>query len=165
MKIRFAIAGLLALCSVSVCAKEKYHEVVNAQSEEAFAQLSDNVRRDMAAGGRYEFVTPGERATVDKSFGAMTALFRERQSVDKMSEPEKVALFNNQEVVNSILTKRDSDRVICENRVPVGSHIPKTSCHTYGQEEEARRGTNQEIDALKHTPCITLSLTDHHCGR
>jgi hypothetical protein len=145
-------------------AKENYHEVVSAKTGEAFSQVAENVRHEMEAGGRYEFVNPAERAEIDKNLVAMTALFREKGSVDKMSEPQKVALFNGQEMVNSILTKRDSDRVICENRVPVGSHIPKTTCHTFGQEEEARRGTNQEINALKHTQCMSSSATDRHCG-
>ncbi len=84
----------------------------------------------------------------------MTALFQNRGSVDKMSEPQKVELFNSQEVVNSILTKRDSDRVICENRIPVGSHIPKTSCHTYGQEQETRLGTDREMVKFQMMQCI-----------
>ena len=145
--------------AASAATKGNYHEVVNAKSEEAFSQLAENVRGEMAAGGRYEFVKPAERATIDKSFAEMAALFRERGSVDKMSEPQKVALFNSQEVVNSILARRDSDRVICENRAPVGSHIPKTTFHTYGQQEEARRGTEMEIDKLKMTPC-----TGAHCN-
>jgi hypothetical protein len=145
--------------NASAGTKDNYHEVVNAKTEEAFSQLAESVRRDMAAGGRYEFVKPTERATIDKSFAEMTSLFQQRGSVDKMSEPQKVALFNSQEVVNSILTKRDSDRVICENRVPVGSHIPKTACHTYGQEEEARRGVEQDMVKLKMIQC-----TGAHCN-
>jgi hypothetical protein len=150
--------------AASAGTKDNYHEVVNAKSEEAFSQLAESVRKEMAAGGRYEFVKPAERADIDKNLAAMTALFREKGSVDRMSDPQKVALFNSQEVVNSILTKRDSDRVICENRVPVGSHIPKTTCHTFGQEEEARRGTDQEVSALKHPQCMSASPTDNHCG-
>ncbi len=69
--MKSAIVLLLAaacVLAVPVCAKEKYHEVVNAQSNDAFAQVADGVRRDMAAGGRYEFVTPAERATIEKNF-------------------------------------------------------------------------------------------------
>lgn len=165
--MKAAMAVLLTtgcLMAAFVSAKEKYHDVVNAQSEDAFTQIADNVRREMAAGGKYEFVKPDERATIDKNLGEMTTLFRERGTVDKMSEPQKVELFNSQEVVNSILTKRDSDRVICENRMPIGSHIPKTTCHTYGQQEEARRGTNQAMDKLRQSACISISRTDKHCG-
>lgn len=154
--MKSAMAILLAAACVMagpLAAKEKYHEVVNAQTEEAFSQLAENVRKEMDAGGRYEFVQPGERPQIEKGLAEMAALFRQSGSVDKMSQTEKVALFNSQEVVNAILTKRDSDRVICENRAPVGSHIPKTSCFTYGQLQESRRGTKQIFDRLAMPQC------------
>jgi len=140
--------------AASAGTKDNYHEVVNAKTEEAFSQLAESVRNEMEAGGRYEFVKPAERTSIDKSFSEMASLFRQRGAVDKMSQDEKVILFNSQEVVNAILTKRDSDRVICENRAPVGSHIPKTTCHTYGQEEEARRVANQDMDKAKRAQCV-----------
>ncbi|MEO7432413.1 MAG: hypothetical protein ABIR62_10355 [Dokdonella sp.] len=154
--MKSTMAILLAVaCALSgpLAAKEKYREVVNANSEEQFSQISENVRKDMSAGGRYEFVEPAERSKVEKGLADMAAMFRQSGSVDKMTQGDKVALFNTQEVVNAILTKRDSDRVICENRAPVGSHIPKTSCYTYGQLQESRRGTKQVFDRLAAPQC------------
>ncbi|MEO7432414.1 MAG: hypothetical protein ABIR62_10360 [Dokdonella sp.] len=165
--MKSAVAVLIALACViagPLWAKEKYHEVVNAQTEEAFSQLAENVRKEMADGGRYEFVKPEERDKVEKGLAGIAALFRQKGSVDKMSEPEKVELFNNQEVVNAILTRRDSERVICENRAPVGSHIPKTSCYTYGQWEEGRRGTNQVIDRLRKVQCTSATAVTGYCS-
>ena len=66
-------------------------------------------------------------------------------AVANMKEEQKIALFNAQETVNSILTLRDRDRVICKKEAPVGSHIPRDVVPTYGQEIEAREGT-QEAD-------------------
>lgn len=148
------LAAVACVIAGPLAAKDKYHEVVNAQSEEAFSQLAENVRKEMSGGGRYEFVKPDERVKVEKSLIEMASLFRQKKTVDQMSQTEKVELFNSQEVVNSILTVRDSDRVICENRAPVGSHIPKTTCHTYGQEQEARLGTAHEVDNLKKLQCV-----------
>ena len=65
----------------------------------------------------------------------------------------KAKLFNEQEVVNSILTRRDRDRVICKNEAPIGSHIPVTTCHTYGQEVEAREATHNPLDQWKNDAC------------
>ncbi len=84
----------------------------------------------------------------------MTKLFDEYGSVPAMTQDAKVRLFNNQEIVNSILTKRDRDRVICTNQAPIGSHIPVTSCHTYAQEVEAHEGTKKQFDEWKRVPCI-----------
>jgi hypothetical protein len=138
-------SALLAMASTATAKESKYHEVVNADSQDKFEQIITMVRGEMKAGGRYEFVKPDERQTIETKLDEMQTLFKSSGSVEQMHQDEKVQLFNAQELVNAILTKRDSDRVICVNRAPVGSHIPKTTCHTYGQEEEARRETTKEI--------------------
>jgi hypothetical protein len=160
----FVLSAGVCLASAFASAKENYHEVVKADSADSFSQVSSLVRKDMEPGGRYEFVKPDERSTIDKKFEAMASLFQEKGSVDKMTQSEKVALFNSQEAINAILTKRDSDRVICQNVLPIGSHIPKTSCHTYGQEEEGKRGTDHIMQAWQNGPCMRRSQSDSGCG-
>jgi hypothetical protein len=156
MKTAHAIAAALALILLQpAIAKENYHEKqVNAETKDKFADVVQSVQREMAHGGKYEFVPPKERAQIDTSFADMTKLFDEYGSVSAMTQDAKVRLFNDQEVVNSILTKRDRDRVICTNQAPIGSHIPVTSCHTYAQEVEARDGTKRQLDEWKRAPCI-----------
>jgi len=151
-------ARLLAAFSVVAVsmagAKENYHEkTINADTKEKFVEVATDVRQEMQAGGRYEYVKADERKTIDQKFTEMEALFNENGSVQNMKQDTKVKLFNDQEVVNSILTHRDRDRVICKNEAPVGSHIPVTSCHTYGQEEEAREGTHNQLDEWKRSAC------------
>jgi hypothetical protein len=159
MKMTLALAVALSMAILAPCsAKENYHEKgVNADSKETFADLSQNVRREMDTGGKYEFVPPDERAKIDKSFTEMTALFDQYGTVSAMNQDAKVKLFNDQEVVNSILTKRDRDRVICTNKAPVGSHIPKTSCHTYAQEVQAHQETEKQMSDWKVMGCAGTS--------
>ena len=147
-----SIAAVVAMTCVS--AKEKYREVVNAETQDKFDDIVADVRNEMQVGGRYEFVKPQERVTIAAKLTEMDALFKENGAVAKMKPDQKIRLYNDQEVVNSILTQRDSDRVICENRLPIGSHIPVTSCHTYGQAEEARKGTRKIMDKWATGPCI-----------
>lgn len=155
MKIASLLIPLVvATAAVSVSAKEKYREVVNAETPDKFEQISATVRQEMEAGGRYEFVKPDERTTIDKKLSEMDLLFKQNESVQRMPQNQKVQLFNAQEVVNAILTKRDSDRVICENRLPIGSHIPKTTCHTYGQEQEAHRATVKAMHDWDNRGCV-----------
>jgi hypothetical protein len=155
MKTTLALAIALSMAILTPCsAKENYHEKqVNAETKEAFTDLAQNVRREMDRGGKYEFVPPDERAKIDKSFAEMTALFDQYGTVSAMNQDTKVKLFNDQEVVNSILTKRDRDRVICQNKAPIGSHIPQTSCHTYAQEVEAHQQTRKQMDDWKVMGC------------
>ena len=155
MKAILALAIALSMAILTPCsAKENYREKqVNADSKEAFADVSQNVRRQMDKGGKYEFVPADERTKIDKSFDEMTALFDQYGTVSSMNEDAKVKLFNNQEIVNSILTRRDRDRVICTKKAPIGSHIQQTSCHTYEQEVLAQDQTRKQLDDWKIMGC------------
>jgi hypothetical protein len=156
MNSKFAgLFVLLAVIAVSpVGAKENYHEkTVNADTKEKFVEIATNVRQEMEGGGRYEYVKVDERKTIDQKLTEMETLFNENGTVQSMKQDTKVKLFNDQEIVNSILTRRDRDRVICKNEAPLGSHIPVTTCHTYGQEVEAQEGTHNQLDEWKRGAC------------
>jgi len=136
-------------------AKEHYKEPgVKADTKEAFEPIAADVRKEMEGGGRFEYVKPDECKTVDAKLDEMNKLFEKSGSVSAMTQDEKVALFNAQETVNAILTRRDRDRVICKNEAPIGSHIPVTSCHTYGQEVEAREGTKKQMNDWQRAQCV-----------
>jgi hypothetical protein len=156
--MKTAITTVLAFAAAwsIASAKEHYHEkAFNADTKEKFDDVAASVRKEMVHGGRYEFVKADERRKIDKSLDDMTQLFDQYGNVQAMNQDTKVRLFNDQELVNSILTKRDRDRVICTNQAPLGSHIPITTCHTYGQEIEAREGTQNQLEQWRDAePCI-----------
>jgi hypothetical protein len=159
MKTTLALAVALSMALSAPClAKENYHEKqVNAETKEKFVDIAQNVRKEMEQGGKYEFVPAPERVKIEKSLDEMTALFDQYGSVSAMNQDTKIKLFNDQETVNAILTKRDRDRVICKNEPPLGSHIPVTTCHTYAQEVEARQGTRKQLDDWKIMGCAGTS--------
>ena len=157
----FFVALSAGMAGIAV-AKEHYREnSVKADTREVFEQLADNVRREMSPGGKYEYIKPDEKPKVDKALADMTRLFEEHDTVAAMTQDQKVALFNAQETVNSILTLRDRDRVICQNKPPLGSHIPQTSCHTYAQEVEARQGARKMMDDWGRPLCVGKNMA---CG-
>ena len=80
-------------------AKVKTPEV-KADTKATFEVVSAEVRKQMASGGRFEFVSSKEHAQVDASLDAMGALFDKYDSVAGMDQDAKVALFNDQEAVN-----------------------------------------------------------------
>ena len=154
MRIAFVVAAFVCV-SGAASAKENYHEnSVKADTREAFDQIAQSVRSGMEDGGKYEYVKPNEKITIEKKLTEMDAIFDAGGgSVATMKEEQKIALFNAQETVNSILTLRDRDRVICKKEAPVGSHIPIVQCHTYGQAEDAKRGTEKQMADWKRAQC------------
>jgi len=148
-----SLAATLAVAGPSF-ANEKYNEPsVKADNKEAFSEIATTVRKEMDGGGRFEYLKPQERTQVDQGLDQMTALFDKYGSVSAMNEQAKIELFNTQEKVNSVLTLRDRDRVICKKEAPVGSHIPIVQCHTYGQAEDAKRGTEKQMADWKRAQC------------
>ena len=147
-------AGLALTAMTPASAKENYKEQnFNADSKEKFDTVAANVREGMKPGGRYEYVKPNERSTINQKLSEMDALFQQSPTVAGMSQQTKIELFNDQEVVNSILTQRDSERVICTKQAPIGSHIPFTTCHSYGQEQDAHKNSETVKQGWTRTQC------------
>lgn len=153
MKTAYGLVILAMLVAVptSVLAK-KDKPIVKAQDKEAFAAVVDAVHQEMRPGGRFEFVTADERATVDARLGEMGALFDKFGTVDRMNDDAKLKLFNDQEKVNGILTQRDGDRLVCENTPPLGSNIPRTTCRTYRQIAQSRQDNADAMRKMQMVP-------------
>lgn len=123
-----------------------YDKVANrADNKRSFDAVAAAIRKEMSPGGRFEFVSGVERHTVDARLVEMQSLFNQFGSVDKMDIGSKVRLFNDQELINGILTRNDNNRQVCDWEMPVGTHFPKVVCATYG---EIRRQQQGNLDFL-----------------
>ena len=130
-------------------AAEKPQPAVTADTKDAFTEVASKTRDQMKEGGRYSKVTAAEKSKVDARLDEMGQLFDQRGSVAQMSGDEKVRLFNAQEEVNSILAKRDNDRLICRNEAPIGSHLPVKTCKTVGEIERQRQADSHGLEKLQ----------------
>jgi len=143
-------AAVLALLvpAASLLAKSPPPPDVKADTKDKFVSVADHVREQMGAGGRFEFLTADERATVTRDLADMQSLFEKFDKVDAMDDASKIKLYNSQSEVNAVLTRRDGDREICTHEDPTGSHLPKTTCRTYSQIERDRRDTMKMKDDM-----------------
>ena len=152
---RYALLAALMLCCISVSARDAestkngvVEKPLLADTPESFATQTERIHEEMQPGGRYEFANPSARSKVDMLLGKMASLLQAAGSVDAMNHDARIALFNSQEEVNGILKHNDSNRLVCESRAPVGSHIPVTTCRTFGEIEHGRRAF-----AIQRTSC------------
>ena len=160
MRILFAIAMSIAMSAASATnAGEHAQGAVKANTRSAFESVAADVRKEMETGGRYAFAKPDERDKVEAGLAEMGKLFEKNDSVERMTGAEKIALFNAQETVNSILTLRDRDRLICERGALTGSRIVSTSCHTYGELEAARQASQKLMQEKLSAPCVSKACT------
>jgi hypothetical protein len=142
------VAGMMV--SSAALAKDKVEKVVVADTPARFAAVVEKVHHEMKVGGRYQFISATNGARVNTLLEQMASLLDANGSVAAMNDQDKIKLFNAQEQVNGILADNASDRLICRKVAPVGSHLPVTTCHTYGElarnrssNDKTRRFLNQ----------------------
>lgn len=126
--------------------------VVKATNKADFAAVAAAVRKEVAPGGRWEFTNASEKAQIDRDLSDMQSLFDKYGSVDQMDSASKMQLFNDQEAVNEILTKRDGDHLVCKDEAPLGSLIPKRTCRTYAQIERDRADAQESARLREAIP-------------
>lgn len=135
MKALISSAIVLAIAFSGVAgANDTYGDKpLDANTAQTFQTTADSVRREMQPGGRYASVNPADRAKIDAALSDIDKVY----STGRMDQDTKVRVFNDQELVNSILERR-SDRLVCANEVSTGSLVRVTRCHTYAQEVVTR---------------------------
>lgn len=152
MKSKAWLAGVfmgMILLQAGMVHAAKTEVIVKAENKADFAAVAIAVQNQMNSGGRYGYIDKKEREDVNAGLSYMQSLFDKYNSVDQMDQNTKIDLFNHQEAVNAILTRRDNNRLVCENTAPVGSHIPRTTCQTYGETQREHRNTRQTLDDMK----------------
>lgn len=152
----FCTVGVLALVCGRAFADHVIEKRVAADTPEKFQQAAADIRKDMAQGGRYEFIRPDEKAKVEVDLDTMAKLLQDAGSVSAMKHEQQVQLFNTQEHLNGLLTHNDRNRLVCERAAGLGTHIPTTSCRTVGDIERERSDSRKFIDDQSNKRQIPL---------
>ena len=95
-----------------------------------FAQVVDTIEAEMSPGGLYAEVKPEEQDAVRKALGRMSKALEGHKAIAELTEEEKVALINDQELVNALLLGNQKDQVVCYRREVPGTHIHQNVCET-----------------------------------
>lgn len=119
--------------------------VVRADTKENFEAIATAIQQQMQPGGRWQYTSKSDRATIASTFADMSSLYAQFGSVDKMDAAAKTRLLADQNTVNAILTKKDGDRLICQSQMPVGSHLPVKVCKTYAQIQAEQQGAQDYL--------------------
>lgn len=155
MKLKGHVVGVFAavvLLQVGAAQAYKTEVIVKAENKADFIAVVAAVHQQMQPGGRYEHASAKERDAIDAHLADMQSLFDKYGTVAQMDQGAKIQLFNDQEAVNGALTYRDNKRLVCESVAPVGSHIPRTTCRTYGQIMQSQRDTQQVMSQMQQVP-------------
>jgi hypothetical protein len=148
-KFLSAVAGLLLVTAATTAtAQEAIEKPLVAQSLDGFHREAGSIRDGLKPGGRYEFVKAGDRDRVEARLNTMESVLQKNAEKNDLGTADKIALANAQEEVNSILKHNDSNRLVCESKAPIGSHLPVKTCRTFGEIEQGRRDAVRSVSEM-----------------
>ena len=134
--IRAAALAVLLISATSAFAKQDDINKI-ALAEGDFAAQRAQIEADLADGKTYAEISRNDRAKVRESLDRIGATLAGVESIDALNPDAKARVFNDQELVNAILERRDV-RTICSNEVATGSLVRVTKCATYAHESGGR---------------------------
>lgn len=106
----------------------------------AFLENKATIEQELRSGDLYAEIEKKDKeqvlATLDRMAGQLQGVTR----MDQLTPEQRTQLFNDQELVNSLLTAaRDDSRLICQRRGTVGTRFKTTHCETVKQRRERAR--------------------------
>jgi Skp family chaperone for outer membrane proteins len=150
---RFAFFILLSLAASTAFAATK-KSTVAIDLDASFAQQKAQIEQELGDGETYAEISSQDRATVREALNRIASKLDNAGGVESLSSQQKADVFNDQEKVNTILTKASEDsRQICTRVQKVGSHRTTTQCTTVGQK---RRDSEESLKAVRDSMGIRL---------
>ena len=141
---KFVVAAIALGLSAGVAVAEE-HSALDVQAK--FLDQRASIEKKLGDGKTYAEITSKERAEVQGALARISSALSSVESVDALQEDVKVAVFNDQALVNQILSKASEDsRVVCMRDVQTGSHRKANTCKTVAERRREREGS---LDTLR----------------
>jgi hypothetical protein len=152
---RFAFFVLLSLAaSAAFAATKKSATAIDLNA--SFAQQKAQIERELGDGETYAEISSQDRAAVREALNRIASKLDMAGSVESLTAQQKADVFNDQEKVNTILTKASEDsRLVCRREKKVGSHREITECMTVAERRRAYENAQKtmrdvKVPALEH---------------
>jgi len=152
-----ALLVVLAMFSVSSAYAGQEKSKMPLQEGVPFSEQGDRIRADLREGETYAEITAEDRSAVLAALERIDQKLMNRTG-PVLSESDKLAVFNDQELVNSLLVRaREDSRLICRRERPVGSNRPQNICISVAQRREARENAR---DLMHNQVPSQVPITD-----
>ncbi|MET0718899.1 MAG: hypothetical protein ABWY34_10940 [Pseudoxanthomonas sp.] len=122
----------LAQASISQVGSKSTAELDVQKNE--FAQQKQDIIAKLADGKTYSEISSQDRGTVRAALDRIEDKLNGAGGVEGLTMEQKVEVFNDQETVNTLLTKAGKDsRLVCKRETTVSSRLPTTQCLTVAE--------------------------------
>jgi hypothetical protein len=152
---RFVFFILLSLAASTAFAASK-KSAAGLDLNAAFTQQKEQIERELGDGETYAEISSQDRAMVREALNRIASKLDMAGSVESLTGQQKADVFNDQEKINTILTKASEDsRLVCRREKKVGSHREITECLTVAERRRAYENAQKtmrdvKVPALEH---------------
>lgn len=156
------LACVAVLVSQSACALESESDRTSAipveYSPARFRAQRADIESKLADGKTYAEIKPADKRAVLDAFDRIERAIGSNENAVDLSEEKKRQVFNDQELINVVLTKAHADsRLYCEWIVRTGSRVKQSFCQTVG---DRRRNLEASVSTLEQIQRMTPSLAE-----
>jgi len=110
----------------------------------SFAEQKARIEAALADGKSYAEIDSMQRKEVTGALNRIARLLESAGSADGLNKRQKIRIFNDQELINTILTRAGEDsQLICRRDKPVGSHFATDVCETVAERRRLREASQQ----------------------
>ncbi len=116
----------------------------------AFAQQRQLILARLNDGESYRGISRDDKDKVKAALARIDGTLKHAGGAERLNKRQRVAVFNDQEVINNILTQAgDDNQLVCRNETGTGTHVRTVQCKTVAQRREE---TEYSQDMLRRMP-------------
>lgn len=142
MRHTMILAALLLVAGVA----QGKNEAPAIDAAKGFDAQRTQVLADLEDGKTYAEISSADRNQVRMLLERMYTKINAAGGAEQLREADRVAVFNDQEQVNTILTRARADsRLVCTREKATGSHRPQNRCLTVAERRRAREFATEEM--------------------
>ena len=148
MRYLTLFSALLMTFSISAA------ETTKLSAFEMFEEQKATILKDIKEDTIYDEIEYSDVKLVKGALENMTITLSGVTDVIELSDDSKAELFNNQEIVNTILTMAENDsRMVCRRRGTLGTNFKTTTCESMKDRRERQEADRIAIDnMIRQTP-------------
>lgn len=124
-------------------------DTVRLSAMEQFEAEKKQILQDLRSNTIYREITGGDMKLVKDALDRMSGHLENVDDLAQMSEGQRAELYNDQELVNTVLTMAENDsRTVCRRSGKLGTNFKTTTCETVKDRRARQEADRRAIDTL-----------------
>ena len=151
--------ALILAAGGATAAESAQQESLRVASPAEFAASRALIETAVRESDQYRDLQEQDQRKLFKALDQMQATLAGVTSVEQLDDETRTQLYNDQELINNVLTQaRDDSRMICKREKKVGSHRVTNICITAGERRRQRDRIHEANDRLHRSQRGGISL-------